>query len=294
MRDEKEEERKKKENIVAKLLLILLAGVFFFSACSINKMAVKSTSRIIHKGLPAMFSETDLEFARESMPANLKLIEMLIQNEPSNTELLVTAAHGFCGYSFMFIEDEDASRASKLYEKGAEYALAALKKQGIIGKNGDVLYKEISKNSAPAAFWHSFCRLGLINLNRDEPEALAELPRIIPAAEKILAVRPEYYYNGADVIMGVYYAIRPKLFGGNPGTSKKHFEASLAGNGRDFLMNKYLYAKTCAVSGQDAELFEKLLMEIIASPPLNPQEALANEAAKAKAKKLLEKKDELF
>ncbi|MBI4801392.1 MAG: hypothetical protein HY796_02600 [Elusimicrobia bacterium] len=263
------------------------------SGCSLNKMAVRSTSGIIQNGMPAVFRERDPQFVKEALPGNLQLMAMLIENDSSDAGLLTATAQGFCGYAFLFLEDENEARASAFYEKGGVYALMAAERGGAV-KEGAVDPAALTKESAPAAFWRVFCRAGFINLNRNEPDAIAELPKIMPIAEKLIAVRSDYYYNGAYAILGTYYAIRPKLLGGNPEKAKLNFEEAVKGPGADFLLNKYLAAAMYAIAAQDAEFFEHTLNEVLSAELKDDETRLANEIAKLKARKLLEKKDELF
>ena len=94
--------------------------------------------------------------------------------------------------------------------------------------------------------------------------------------------------------MGAYYSIRPRMFGGDPDKAKKYFDLALKGAGEGFLLNSFLYAKMAAVAAQDQELFEKLLNSVLSAAPREGDTRLTDEVAKLKAKKLLEKKDELF
>jgi hypothetical protein len=258
--------------------LLLLAG------CSLNHTAARVTSGVIDGGLQAVFSQADTQYVKEALPANLQLMEILLKSDPRNRTLLVNAAQGFCGYALMFLEDEDAPRASLFYLKGEGYAARALGRQAASAKKAD----------APALFWATFCKASYININRDKPEALAELPAIEPAAKKLLALDPGYYYNGAQSLLGAYYSIRPRMFGGDPDKAKAHFDLALRGPGENFLLNRFMYAKMGAVAAQDQELFEKLLNSVLAAEPRDGDTRLPDEVAKLKAKKLLEKKDELF
>ncbi|OGS50522.1 MAG: hypothetical protein A3J79_01760 [Elusimicrobia bacterium RIFOXYB2_FULL_62_6] len=276
-----------KKAFLCALLPLLLAG------CSLNKMAVKTTSGIIQNGMPAVFRERDPQFAKDALPANLQLMSMLLENDPSDAALLTAAAQGFCGYAFLFLEDENEARASAFYEKGGAYALRAAARAGAL-KDGEVDPAALTQASAPAAFWRLFCRSGFINLNRTEPDAIAELPKILPLAEKLIAVRPDYYYNGAYAVLGAYHAIRPRLMGGDPEKAKLNFDAAAKGAGEGFLLNRYMAAAMYAVAAQDADFFEKTLNDILSSELRDDETRLPNEVAKLKAKKLLEKKDELF
>lgn len=252
---------------------------------SLNRAAARVTSGVVDKGLPVVFSESDPQYVKEALPANLQLMEILLASDPGNKDLLVNASQGFCGYAFMFIEDESPERASLFYQKGQAYAERAL---------DGATVETAKKKDAHPLFWHTFCKALYMNINRDKPEAIAEIPTLEPAAQKLLQLDPGYYYNAAEDILGAYYAIRPRLLGGSPEKAAEHFELALKGPGADFMLSRYLYAKMGAVAAQDQALFERLLGEIIEAEPKDGVTRLPNEVAKLKAKKLLEKKDELF
>ncbi len=271
----------------ALLLCLLLSG------CSLNRIAARTTASVIDTGMPAIYRGSDPQFAREALPANLQLMEVLLESDPGNQTLLLDAAMGFCGYSFMFIEDENEARASGLYRKGAGYALRALELKGVV-KDGSADPLDLDKNTAAAAFWNSFCRASYVNLNRDDPDAVAELPKIMPVVERVAELTPDYYYNGAYTMLGTYYALRPKVLGGDPEKAKLNFDKAIQGAGAGFLLNSYMAAKMYAVAAQDEDYFVKTLNAILDAELKDDETRLPNEVAKLKAKKLLEKKDELF
>jgi len=264
--------------------LVFMASIAL-SGCSLNRTAARVTSGVIDSGLPSLFSQSDTQYVREALPANLQLMEMLLKNDPDNRTLLVNASRGFCGYALMFLEDESPGRASGFYAKGEAYAARALRSAAPAAAK---------KSDVPPLFWNTFCKALYLNLNRDKPEAVAELPTLEPAIEKLLELDSSYYYNGPQSLMGAYYSIRPRMFGGDPDKAKKHFELALKGAGEGFLLNRFMYARLAAVAAQDQELFENLLNSIIAAEPREGDTRLTDEVAKIKAKILLEKKDELF
>ncbi|MDA8132043.1 MAG: TRAP transporter TatT component family protein [Elusimicrobia bacterium] len=268
-----------------KNLLSLPLAALMLSACSLNRTAARVTSGVIDNGLPAVFAQDDPEYVKEALPANLQLMEILLKSDPDNRKLLVNAAQGFCGYAFMFLEDSEPARASSFYLKGEAYAARAL-------RGADAMTAR--KKDVPALFWRTFCRASHININRDDPEAIAELPAIEPAASAVLRLAPSYYYNGAHTLLGAYYSIRPRMLGGDPEKAREHFEQALLGDGGGFQLNRYMYARMAAVALQDEELFGKLLNSVIEAEPRAGDTRLPDEVARIKAKKLLEKKDELF
>ena len=265
--------------LAALCLLLPLAG------CSLNRAAARATSGVVDKGLPAVYAQSDVKYAEQALPGNLQLMEILLQSDPGNGKLLVNAAQGFCGYALMFLEDEDAQRATGFYRKGEAYAARAL------GGRGPA---QARKADAPALFWQTFCRASRLNINRDDPEALAELPELEPALNRLLELDPGYYHNGAETLLGSYYAIRPKMFGGDPAKAARHFELALKGEGGKFLLNKYMYARLGATAALDDALFDRLLGEVLNAGPSDDATRLPDEVAKLKAKKLLERKNELF
>ena len=281
-----------KSSVFNLMAIIILASVF--TGCSLNKIAVNKTSKLIDKGLPSFYREKNPKFAAQALPANLKLMEILLETTPKNTLLLKNLAQGYCGYSFMFEEDEDTSLASGLYLKGMDFAFRALEKKHLVS-DLKIDAAKIKTKDVPEVFWYVFCKTSWINLNRDNPDAIAELPSIIPLAKRIEELNPSYYYNGIYSIFGAYHIIRPRMFGGNPEKSKEYFIKALHGEGEQFLLNKFIYAKLYATATLDEELFDKLIQEILNAPESPDAEThLANETAKEKASKLKEKRNELF
>ena len=265
--------------------ICLLFALALLSGCSLNRTAARVTSGVIDNGLSSVFSQPDPQYVKEALPANLQLMEILLESRPDDKRLLLNTAQGFCGYALMFLEDESPERASGFYAKGEAYAARALK---------GAAPADAGKCDVPPLFWNTFCKALYINTNRDNPEAIAELPTLEPALLKLLELDPSYYYNGPQSLMGAYYSIRPRMFGGDPDKAKMHFELAIKGAGEGFLLNRYLYAKMAAVAAQDPELFETLLNAVLSAEPKAGGTRLPDEVAKIKAKKLLEKKDELF
>lgn len=262
--------------------------------CSLNRIAARQTGDIIRRGMPVYLEDGDEQTARETLLSSVKLTEAVLQSDPQNSGILETLAQGYCGYAFMFAEDADPKRASLFYKRGEEFSRRILAARGIIAPEGDFLKKPLRAADAPAAFWNGFCRAGYAQLNLDDTDAIADISRIDALLDAVLEADPSYYYNGAHALKGALLAARPPMFGGDPAQARRHFEAALSGPGADFLPNKFAYAKTYAVRVQDAELFDRLLKEVLDAYDRLPQQRLANTVAKTKARKLLEKKDDLF
>jgi hypothetical protein len=78
------------------------------------------------------------------------------------------------------------------------------------------------------------------------------------------------------------------MLGGNPESSRRHFERALEISHRQFLLIQTTYAETFARNTLDRNLHNRLLHEVIDFPLASaPAFALANQIAKKKAARLL-------
>ncbi len=277
------------------LVLLLL------SACSPKTAALRAVVPLLDRGSTAFDAEPDPQLAREALPAQLKLLESLLESEPGNPRLRRLAAQGFGGYAFLFLEDSDPGRARQMYRRGLEHGLALLGRRQALRKLREAelsalesALRGLRPNDAPDLFWTAYNWGGWINLAKDSPEAVAELPKAVALMRRVQELSPGYYFGGPDLFLGAYYASRPRLLGGDLGKAKAHFDSAVAATGGRFLMAKLLYARYYAVAAQDSELFKRLNAEVEETPGVMPEARLADAVAKMKAKKLMEQIDELF
>lgn len=281
--------------------LVVLSTVFLVQGCSVRTMAVRQTAAVMDHGMSAFETESDAELGRLAMPANLKMVEALLANDPGNPTLLGLLVQGYASFAFLFLEDEEPARAKPVYARAKDFGLRALAARGLTPANPldvDAWSASLAKarrDDVPALFWTANAWGGLVNLSRDDPMALADLPVPAALAERARALDAAYYHGGPDAFLGFYNAARPKLFGGDPAKAQEHFEAALGRSGGKFLLTKIMMAQTLAVQTQDRALFERLLGEVLAQERgAYPEAELGNEVAKRKARLLLEKIDELF
>ena len=282
---------------------LLAAAAAALAGCSaVNHVAVLSTADIMTLGRVATLEEPDYQLGRDAMPAQLKLVETLIVSEPANRDLRRLAAEGFGGGAFLFVEDAEPARAKALYLRGRDHALAALRLKsrfaGLEGKTLDdflAALKSATVDDVPDLFWAGFCWAGYVNLSKDDAAALAELPKVVALMTRVQELDASYHFAGPDLFFGVYYASRPRLLGGDPEKAKAAFERAHKATKGEYLMTHVLNARWYAVAVQDRELFKQLLVKVVESPSGQlPEARLTDEAAKRKARFLLEKIDDYF
>ena len=273
-----------------KIRMGVLSAAILLQGC-VQTIAIRTMSGIMDNGFRAYFRESDLDFAREGMAGNLKLLEALVDGDPDNEHLLLLAAQGYGSYALAFVEDDSVERARVFYLRGRDYGLRILKHNqslnGAFGKDlksfEDAL-RGLSKEDVPAVFWTAFSWGGYINISRSDLEAMADLSKVIAMMQFVAREDPGYYYGGAHLFLGSINASIPRVLGGKPDLAQEHFKEALALNGGAFLLTYIYYAKTYAVQMQDQELFESLLKKVEdASIDILPEARLPNAVAKHKA-----------
>ena len=267
-----------------------------------KRFAVKTTIQVMEPAAQAFYEEGDLEFAREAMPANLKMMEGLLKSVPDDEALLSLLAQGYCSYSFAFLEDSEKSgdldRAKMMYKKGFQFGLRALPESVRAHAGGNLEKFENALNDikdvAPL-FWSAYCLGSWVNINKQDVDAVGELIRVELMMKRALALDEEFYHGSIHLFYGAYFGGRPKMLGGSAEKAKEHLDKAITLRQGRFLMPKLYYAQFYAVPTQNEELFERTLREVLeASPELMPEERLANQVAKRRAAKLLKQKKDLF
>jgi hypothetical protein len=278
------------------IALLLLAG------CSTGKMVVRGSQTIMDSGVDAMNSETDLQLARAAMPANLKLTEGMLLEDPGNTELLLFAAQGFYGYSYGFIETEDPVRAGSLYRRCYEYGRRAFSQRGFDvdpeTAAPEALQAAIAgagNDDVPAIFWTASCLGKWIDMNRDNLASVAGLNNVAILMQRVVELDDSYFHGAAHLFFGVYYGGRSPILGGDFARAEQHFQRAAEINNGKLLLVDLLHAEFLDRQQMNQAAFNQRLNGILDAPDdLYPQMALINNISKYKAARLLEHEDEWF
>ena len=284
-----------------KLLIAICSFALVFAGC-IQQIAVSTVGSIVDDGFDALSEEQDLDFAEKALPGNLKLLEVMLKNDPENKRLLRLVSEGYNSYALGFVEDVDADRAAVFYLRARDYALQILRQDKRMAKaldgSVDALKAELArleKDDVPAVFWAAFGWGSYINLSLTNPDALVDLPRAQAMMEFVEKTDSTFYYGGADVFLGTLYGSRSKLLGGDEKLSRQHFEKALRINQGKFLMTYVFYARSYARQTLNESMFEEMLAKVQnTSLEILPKFRLANAIAKKKAGLLLAKKSEYF
>ena len=283
-------------------IIFCLCLFFPLSACLPNKKLTVGATAILLEGVAkASSQQSDARVLQEGMPAYLMLIDGMIQAWPDNKRLLMAGAQSYSSFASLFVEDQDKEYANLLYGRGKQYALRSFELTGFkdplqrpfddFGRG----LKHLGKKDVPILFWTATCWASWIRLNLDSMEALSELPRVEAMMARVLELNEGFHYGGAHLFMGIWYASRPKIAGGDLKKAQEHFLKGIdLGQGK-FLMAYVYYASYYARKSADKELFTATLQKVLETPADTlPDLVLVNTVAKKQAKELLSHVEEYF
>jgi len=282
------------------ILLMLGLMASLFTGCM--SVALRLTPSLFPNFTSTIFEECDPELAREAIPSNLKLLEGLLKNDPDNKRILTALTLGFTGYSMLFIEDTDPERASRLYNRARNYGIRALGQKGSVLKRTGLkreqiasLLKAMDINDLETLLWTTVAWSAWINLNLDQPVALAQLGVSQTCLERVMELNGDYFYGLPYILMGISLAARPPMLGGDPNRANIYFQKALELNHRKFMLTQYYCARFYAVRTQDKNLFFELLDEIAQKNAQDLKDVcLINIMIQDKARKLRKMADDLF
>lgn len=279
--------------------LLRLAAVLAVAAASagcaglVGSMAADTLSA-------AILEQEDPRLIERGAPAYLLLLDGFISRNPRDRELLAAGAQLYALYGSRFASDD--LHAIELTGKGRRYGADALclaqtwacgrgaddydsfvqQLSRVTGRDVDLLY-------AYAVSW-----LSHLDATSEDWSAVAELPWVEAALERVLELDEHYGDGAVHGYLGTLNSLRPPALGGRPDVAQQYFERAIAlSEGRD-LSVKVEYARRYARLVFDQELHDELLHDVLAAPTDAPGLTLFNALAKQEAAQLLASSEDYF
>jgi len=299
-----------RKNIIK--MTILSGMVIFILNCSPKKMILNQFDGVFESIENVYLTDNDPQLVKESFPFNLKIIEIILDQNQDNRDMLLTAMSSFTMYSFGFVM-EDAERVSLddyktglfIYERANKLFDRALK----YGMHGmELKYPDFNKwlekrNSAnpfelediPYLYWLSATIGGAVSSSQGNPKYVIELPKVGWLLEKSLEL-DQNWNNGALYSAMISYTMsRPDAVKNREQVAREYFDMAVkASNNNDCSLYISLAESVC-VKNQYKEEFINLLNYVIDFDiDSAPKNKLTNAMAQSRAKWLLSRIDELF
>ncbi|MCG6934716.1 MAG: TRAP transporter TatT component family protein [Proteobacteria bacterium] len=249
----------------------------------------------------AMLNHNDLETVKDAAPAYLLLTDSMVANDPDDAETNRVAASLYGAYTGVFVENP--ARSKRLSQRAFEYALhaacldypqQACEIRTMNFQDFEQFLQQRGKDDVPTLYTLGASWAGWIQVNSEDWNAVAELPRVTAIMQRVVELDETYQHGTAHIYLGVIYTLLPPAAGGKPELARNHFERAIAiSNGRN-LTAKLMYANRYAKMMFNAELFNSLLQEVINADPTAPDLTLLNMLAQKQARQALAHADDYF
>ena len=278
------------------LLIAILASLL--SGCAI---VVSSAASGLGETISAsVLNQDDPEIAKAAMPTFMVMIDGVIQDNPTDPDVLAAGATLYASYGAVFADDEQ--RASRLTTRARRYALTAMCESyapacGWPDANYDEFVATldgIRPKHAELLYTYGFASLVFLRAHSSDWNSLAELPQIEALFNHYLNISGDAVNSSVYTYMGILLTLRPPALGGEPERAREYFEQAIeVTNGRD-LSAKVEYARGYAKLLYERELHDRLLNEVVAADPYYDGFTLGNVLAKEEAVVLLAEADDYF
>lgn len=248
----------------------------------------------------AIVNQDDPELVRTALPSYLLLLDSFAASNPDNPATLSAAARLYAAYGAALVDDPQ--RSQLLTSKSRDYGLRALCAAraaacDIAGMNFEDYRGAIAavdQRDRVELYSYSLGTLAWIRANSNDFNALAELPKVELALQRVMELEPGDLAASTSMYLGILNTLRPPALGGKPETGRRWFEHALELSGGQDLGIKVEFARGYARLVYDRELHDRLLNEVLSADVQKPGYTLFNVLAQDQARELLAAADEYF
>ncbi|MCC6645615.1 MAG: hypothetical protein IT374_08600 [Polyangiaceae bacterium] len=294
---------------LAKLALIAALGLG--STGCIKSMLLKGQIKSTRQASSAVDTLHDYEVARAAAYAGLAQFEGMHKLAPTNVDALFMLTKGWTGATFAFTEDEwevaedlkqrevaeyHRLRAIAGYERAIAYGIemfAAMGKDGWADarKSPQAMTKWLKdsfddKDDAAPLFWVGYAWLGKTNVNKEDPDTVADLWVAIAILERSVALDRTYNFASGLTALAAYHARTPMA---ELDEAKALFDEAMAQTGNRSLIQKVNYATRYLCAKSDKAGYMKALQEVLDAGDVLPEARLTNAIGKRRARRYLGK-----
>ena len=275
-------------------IFLLCALLATLNGCSVREISTRLIGDALAEGSTSFASDEDPELVRAAAPFSLKLIESLLEENPRHKGLLLAATRGFTQYSYAFVhldgdmvEDVDLVqarrlllRARSLYRRARDYGL-----RGLAEAPADVALH----------YWTAASWAALIGLSLDQPELIADFPRVWALSQRALELDETFDRGAIHSLLITLEMARPGSAERAAASARHHFARAEALSAGTDATPYVALAEAVCVPQQRRDEFDQLLRKALAIDPANnPENRMANLIAQRKARWLRARAERLF
>ena len=279
---------------------LFLVFLMLFAATGCSSIMSSATGNLAKNLAISIQNHNDPDTVATALPAYLLMIDSFIESDPENIQMLQSGAKLYAAYASTFVNEPQ--RAKKLSQRSLNYALKAIclhKNAACNAKSKpfevfDKVIRSLNKESIDTLFVLGQSWAVWLQANKENWNAIAELPRVRLVIEKVMLLDESYQKGSDHLYMGILDRLLHAALGGKPAIAKQHFEKAIQLSDNRSLMAKVSYAEHYARLVFDRALHDKLLNEVLAAKPEQQGMTLTNTLAQKKAKQLLESGEDYF
>jgi hypothetical protein len=292
-------------------LLLIAAAIAATPACSFKRMGVERMADAISSTASTYSRDNDPEFVRLAAPSTLKMVEMLLDDNPTHPGLLMTACSGFTQYAYAFLQaDAEAipqasaarepwARTVRMYDRARDYCLRLLdrtvpgSRAALLGGSTALLSRAVAAD-VPALYWTAAAWGGSISSSAVPLFRIREVGTVRALMERSLALDPKWEAGAIHEAMIALEGL-PALAGGSSKRAREHFDRAVALSDGNSAFAYLTMATSVAQPAKDRSEFERLLKSALAvDVNKRPALRLANLIAQKRAAALLARAPQLF
>ena len=260
--------------LLRSVLVLLLFGA---AACSPKQMALNRMASAMSEATSVYDTDNDPEFVRLAAPSTLKTIEMLLQQAPNHTGLLLTACSGFAQYSYGFLHVEaevraaeaDAAkdlraRAGRMYQRARGYCLRGLevKYKGLtpqaLAADPAGALKPVRTEDVAWLYWTAASWGAELSLAPNQLTRIAELAVVRALLQRAKAL-DDTWERGAVYEALIPFDGLPPLLGGSAAAARADFDKAMQLSERKSVFAFVALAATIADPVEKRRLLEQAL-----------------------------------
>lgn len=298
-------------------ILPIVLILFFCSGCAsyVQDSLTDSFSKKFNNSSSTVFSgEEDPDLMGEALPFTIKMLEVLIESSPENTDLKATTAQAMLGYGKAWleyeanlVEDDNFEKAEKLrfrakrlYFRAKELGIKGIEQKyprffSLLQINQKATLSNIKKDDVALIANTGLAWILWISRSTQSPEALADIPTAVLLIKRALELSPDYEHGQLHEFFIQYYAEQGLESSENRSKIKDHWEA-LQKISAGHLCSPYLtWAQTISVKSQNRKEFDEMLSSALGIDADHfPEVRLSNNLCQREAKLLKKRADDLF
>lgn len=292
---------------------LAVSAAVLLSGCSVKRMGLERMADAVSATASAYARDSDPEFVRTGAPATLKMVEMLLDQDPDHRGLLLTACSGFTQYTYAFIQVDsellpDAGtpearalrgRAGRMYERARGYCLRGLDaaipgaRDALLAGKTDWL-TSLGKTDVALLYWTAAAWGGSLSVAENPLMRIGEVPRVRAILERAIALDPSWDSGALHELMIGIEGL-PAIAGGSAARARAHFDHAVQLSGGQSAFAYVTMATSVAQPARDRAEFQRLLQAALAvDVDERPAIRLANLIAQKRARFLLSKVEQLF